>query len=286
MEKAAIEPLPAVASFSQLVSSPVGDEQLDLLRAALMIAQAEYPRLEMQPYVDRVAALAARVKRRMPAVNSPEDAVAALNAVLFGEAGLRGNRDDYFDPRNSFLNQVLDRGLGIPITLALVYKEVAARVGFPLAGVGMPGHFLLKHFDRRGGELLIDVFESGRILSTTACQQKLDEIYSGELTLQREHLLAVSHRQWLTRMLNNLRQVYLSGRSFRKALFILDFLVALHPRSAEEIKQRAILHYNLNQVSAGLRDFEEYLRLAPNASDVDDIRHLTHSIRRTLAMLN
>ena len=128
--------------------------------------------------------------------------------------------------------------------------------------------------------------EGGHIVSTAACQQKLDEIYSGEMTLKPEHLLAVSHRQWLTRMLNNLRQVYLAARNFRKALVTLDHLVALHPRSAEDLKQRAVLRYNLNHASAALRDFESYVRLAPDASDAAEIHQLTLSIRKTLALLN
>jgi regulator of sirC expression with transglutaminase-like and TPR domain len=275
-----------IHEFERLVSAPTRDDQPDLLQAALLIAQNEYPRLDVHAYVDRIEALAARVKSRMPIMNTPEEMVTALNTVLFDEAGLRGNREDYFDPRNSFINQVLDRGLGIPISLALIYKAVADRAGFPLVGVGMPGHFLLKHFDERGGELLIDVFESGRILSLADCQRKLDEIYSGDLTPQREHLLAVSHRQWLTRMLNNLRQVYIAGRNFRKALRTLDHLVALNQFSAEDIKQRAVLRYNLNQAAGALRDFESYLRMAPDASDADEIRELVLSIRRTLAMLN
>ncbi len=146
----------AMQEFEHLVATSTRDEDLDLLRAALLIARNEYPGLNVTRYVKRVETLAVRVKRRMPIMSSPEDAVTALNAVLFGEAGLRGNRDDYFDPRNSFVNQVLDRGLGIPITLALIYKAVAERAGFPVAGVGMPGHFLLKHFDEGGGEMLID----------------------------------------------------------------------------------------------------------------------------------
>ena len=277
----------ALCRFAELTAPEIPDERIDLFRAALAIAQAaEYPQMDPERYVARVQRLAERVPLRLGQSTDPRATIDAINQVLFAECGLRGNRDDYFDPRNSFLNQVLDRGLGIPITLAVIYQEVARRVGFPLVGVGMPGHFLLKHFDERGEELLIDVFDGGKILTQAGCQQRLDDIYGGQVVLEREHLLAVTNRQVLTRMLNNLRQIYIAGRNLRKAAEVLDFVLTLHPRSAEDVKQRAVLLYSSNKQSAALRDFEEYLRLAPDASDVDEIKNTAIGIRKTLAMLN
>jgi regulator of sirC expression with transglutaminase-like and TPR domain len=276
----------AVRRFAELTSPEIPDERIDLFRAALAIAQAEYPQVDAERYVARVQRLAGRVPLRLAQNTDPRATIDAINQVLFGECRLRGNRDDYFDPRNSFLNQVLDRGLGIPITLAVIYQEVARRVGFPLSGVGMPGHFLLKHFDERGEELLIDVFDGGKILTQAGCQQRLDDIYGGQVTLEREHLLAVTNRQVLTRMLNNLRQIYIAGRNLRKATEVLDFVLTLHPRSAEDVKQRAVLLYSSNRQAAALRDFEAYVRLAPEASDIDEIKNTAIGIRKTLAMLN
>jgi regulator of sirC expression with transglutaminase-like and TPR domain len=276
----------ALRRFAELTAPDIPDERIDLFRAALALAQAEYPQMDPERYVARVQRLAERVPLRLAQNTDPRATIEAINQVLFGECGLRGNRDDYFDPRNSFLNQVLDRGLGIPITLAVIYQEVARRVGFPLVGVGMPGHFLLKHFDERGEELLIDVFDGGKILTQAGCQQRLDDIYGGQVVLEREHLLAVTNRQVLTRMLNNLRQIYIAGRNLRKATEVLDFVLTLHPRSAEDVKQRAVLLYSSNKQSAALRDFEEYVRLAPDASDVDEIKNTAIGIRKTLAMLN
>jgi len=276
----------ALRRFAELTAPEIPDERIDLFRAALAIAQAEYPQMDPERYVARLQRLAERVPLRLGHSTDPRATIDAINQVLFGECGLRGNRDDYFDPRNSFLNQVLDRGLGIPITLAVIYQEVARRVGFPLVGVGMPGHFLLKHFDERGDELLIDVFDGGKILTQAGCQQRLDDIYGGQVVLEREHLLAVTNRQVLTRMLNNLRQIYIAGRNLRKATEVLDFVLTLHPRSAEDVKQRAVLLYSSNKQSAALRDFEEYVRLAPDASDVDEIKNTAIGIRKTLAMLN
>src|SRR5438093_5479238 len=194
-------PVELAEAFASLVGQGVDEERIDLLRAALTIARTEYPNLDIESYVSRVEALAERVSRRTRDVGDTAHAIYALNTVLFQEEGLRGNRDDYYDPRNSFLNDVLDRRLGIPITLALVYMEVARRVGFPLFGVGMPGHFLLKHYDAAGHSILIDVFERGVVVTEEDCRQKLNTIYSGQLALQPEFLLPVTRRQMLTRML-------------------------------------------------------------------------------------
>jgi regulator of sirC expression with transglutaminase-like and TPR domain len=150
----------------------------------------------------------------------------------------------------------------------------------------MPGHFLLKHFDERGDELLIDVFDAGKLLTQAGCQQRLDDIYGGQVVLEREHLLAVTNRQILTRLLNNLRQIYIAGRNLSKALRIADFILTLHPRSAEDVKQRAVLRYSTGKPSAALKDFQQYLQLAPDASDVDEIKQTVLSIRKTLALLN
>jgi regulator of sirC expression with transglutaminase-like and TPR domain len=184
------------------------------------------------------------------------------------------------------LNDVLDRKLGIPITLSVIYMEIAKRVGLPLLGVGMPGHFLLKHYDEYANELLIDVFDGGRIVTSASCQQRLDEIYGGQMSLQPEHLAAVTRRQLLTRMLNNLRQIYISSRNFRKALTMVDLTLSMHPRSPEDIKSRAILRYNLKQFSGALQDFELYVKIAPDASDAEEIRQTGLALRRSMALLN
>ena len=273
-------------AFGALVGQQVEDERIPLARAALTIARTEYPELGFDPYLRRLEELARRVKARLPRVADPGETIAALNHVLFVEEGFRGNRENYYDPRNSFLNQVLDRKLGIPITLALVYMEVARRSGFPLFGVGMPGHFLLKHYDVEGRETLIDAFDNGAVVTARECQNRLDQIYSGQLPLQPEFLLSVSRRQMLTRILNNLKNVYMSARNFRKALEVVDLICAVYPRSPEDVKQRALLRYSVGLVRGAVADLEEYLKRSPDASDADEIRHTALSLRRSLARLN
>ncbi|HET6178550.1 MAG TPA: transglutaminase-like domain-containing protein [Candidatus Sulfotelmatobacter sp.] len=274
-----------IEAFSVFVAPDIEDEKIDLIRAALVIARTEYPRLDTEAYATHIQELARRVATLAPDLH-PQRTLAALNRVLFDEVKLRGNREDYYDPRNSFLNDVLDRGLGIPITLSVVYMEVARRAGLHLSGVGMPGHFLLKHYSEDGRETLIDCFSRGDILSRQDCQSRLDEIYSGEMTLRPEFLHPISCRQILTRMLNNLKTVYLSTRNFRKALLIADLILVIYPRSSEDLKQRALLRYSMGLHRLAAEDLEEYLKMAPEASDADEIRQMSLSIRRMLALMN
>ncbi|HEV7553227.1 MAG TPA: transglutaminase-like domain-containing protein [Candidatus Angelobacter sp.] len=275
-----------IQAFAALVRSDIDDERVDLLRAALTFARVEDPQLDIERYVRHVDQLGVRVAEKIHDPDDPPQIIAALNGVLFQEEMFRGNTVDYYNPRNSFLHDVLDRRLGIPITLALVYMEVARRVRFQLFGVGMPGHFLLKHYDVDGHSILIDAFERGSIVTEEDCRQKLDSIYSGQVALQPEFLLPVTRRQMLTRMLNNLRSVYLFQRDFRRTVQIVDLILVIYPRSPEDMKQRAALRYNLNDYRGSLSDFEEYVKMSPDASDAEEIRQTALSLRRSMARMN
>jgi regulator of sirC expression with transglutaminase-like and TPR domain len=275
-----------IQAFAALVRSEIEDDRVDLLRAALTFSRIEDPQLDVEQYVNRVEELSQRAIAKVQDLDDPANVIAALNQVLFQEEMFRGNTVDYYSPRNSFLHDVLDRRLGIPISLALVYMEVARRVGFPLFGVGMPGHFLLKHYDVAGHSILIDVFERGVVVTEEDCRQKLNTIYSGQLSLQPEFLLPVTRRQMLTRMLNNLRSIYLSQRDFRRAVQVVDLILVIYPRSPEDVKQRAVLRYNLDDYRGALNDFEEYVKMSPDASDADEIRQTALSLRRSMAMMN
>ena len=273
-----------VEALHSFTGPQIDDEQVDLLRSVLLIARTEYPDLKIEKYAARIDEFADRVSSFTKQYHA--GVIGSLNRVLFEEAKFRGNRSDYYDPRNSFLNDVLDRGLGIPITLSIIYMEVARRVGFPLVGVGMPGHFLLKNYSVDGQEILIDCFNSGDILNQQDCQRRLDEIYSGEMKLRPEFLHPISRRQILTRVLNNLKTVYLSTRNFRKALPIADLILVIHPSSAEDVKQRALLRFSLGMHRLAAEDLEEYLRISPSASDAEDVRQMSRSIWQALALRN
>jgi regulator of sirC expression with transglutaminase-like and TPR domain len=272
--------------FETLVSEDRDEHEIPVARAALTLARMEYPDLDPEEYLKRLDWYAARVAQMLPELPETPQVIAALNYVLFTEEQLCGNREDYYDPRNSFLNDVLDRKLGIPITLAVIYMEVGQRLGFPLFGVGLPGHFLLKHYDVEGDETLIDPFHQGDILSRADCERRLEEIYAGQMPFQPEFLHTVTRRQILTRMLNNLRQIYTARRDFKRALVVVDLVLAIHPRSAEDMKQRAMLRYSLGQLRGAAEDLETYIRMAPDASDADEMRQTALSLRQRLALMN
>jgi len=276
----------ALRGFAALVEPSHEDASIDLAAAALAFARTEYPKLDVPHYLGRLDSLARRVRGQMRSNPTAREVIALLNRVLFEEEGLRGNRDDYYDARNSFLNDVLDRKLGIPITLSVIYMDVARRVGFPIAGTGMPGHFLLKHYDVMSGEMVIDPFNRGRIVSNAQCQQRLNEIYSGEIELKPEFLQPVTHREILTRMLNNLRQIYFTQQNFPKGLVVLDLLLSIPPRSPELLRERGLVRLNLEQFLGAAQDFGAYLQLQPEAPDADDVRETLDMLRQLLARLN
>jgi regulator of sirC expression with transglutaminase-like and TPR domain len=269
-----------------LVESAREDASIDLATAALAIARTEYPALDLPYYLSRLDGLAKRVRSGMRSSPTARENIDLINRVLFDEEGLRGNRENYYDPRNSFLNDVLDRKLGIPISLSVVYMDVAWRVGFPLCGTGMPGHFLVKRCDPMTGEIIVDPYNRGRIVSTAECRKRLNEIYSGEIEMRPEFLYAVTHREILTRILNNLRQVYFTQRNLHKGLRILDLLLAIPPLSPELLRERGLVRLNLEQYLGAARDLGGYLQACPAAPDSDDVRETLEMLRQLLARMN
>ncbi len=276
----------AVAEFADLVEVSREDHLISLAETALTIARLEYPELAPGPYLARLESMASRVRSRLRTRPTTSEMTTLLSRVLFEEEGLRGNRDDYYDPRNSFLNDVLDRKLGIPITLSVVYMEVARRVGFATAGVGMPGHFLLKHYDNRSGEIFIDPFNRGCVLARDECEQRLIEISGGQLEMRQEFLRPITHRLILTRMLNNLREIYFTRQNFGKALNVIELLLAIPPRSPELLRERALARLNLDQYLGAAQDLGTYLKLQPEAPDAEDVRETLDVVRQLLSRLN
>jgi regulator of sirC expression with transglutaminase-like and TPR domain len=246
------------------------DDEIDLGRAALAIAQEEYPTLDIQTYLGRLDQLAAVVRDRSAGENSPYRLIASLNYVLFTQEGYRGNRDDYYDPRNSFLNEVIERRIGIPIALSVLYMEVARRADLRLHGVGFPGHFLVKYTGDEG-EIVVDPFDKGEVRTTEELQEMLDRLYGGKVRLQPEFLSRVSNRQIIQRILANLKAIYVREENFHKAVSVVERLVILDPVSADEIRDRGLLYLKLERFSEAVDDLETYLRLAPDAADAEEI---------------
>lgn len=271
------------AEFARAVTCP--DAEVDLARAALLMAKEEYPCLDVAAYLGQLDALAEEARPQVQSLAAPRDALAALNACLFEAHGFRGNTADYYDPRNSFLNEVLDRRMGIPITLAIVYLEVGRRLGLVVEGVGMPGHFLVR---QRAGEeaLLLDPFNAGKLLSVEDCQGLLDRIFHGKVAFEPRFLDTVSPRQILTRMLHNLKVIYFNARDYEHAVSVVERLLVLHPDSAAEVRDRGLLLSQLKAYAAAARDLERYLRMAAGAEDTDVIRSHLRSLRQRIVVLN
>jgi regulator of sirC expression with transglutaminase-like and TPR domain len=262
----AADPLEA---FRSLVEH--SDDQIDLAGAALEIARDEYADLDVGVYLSRIDQLAIAVNRRLEPSSSVYRKIAALNYILFQEHGFHGNRDNYYDPKNSFLNEVLERKMGIPITLSVLYMELALRIGLPLRGVSFPGHFLVKHASD-AEEIVIDPFNAGDILSDESLNKLLDQLYGGKVSLQRDLLEPVTKKQILSRMLNNLKMIYLRNNDLFKALPVLQRLVILDPRSAADIRDRGIVYSRIECFSYALADFETYLQLSPDAADAGAVK--------------
>ena len=261
------------------------DDEIDLGRAALAIAQEEYPTLDIQTYLDRLDQLAAVVRDRSAGENSPYRLIAALNYVLFTQEGYRGNRDDYYDPRNSFLNDVIGRRIGIPIALSVLYMEVARRADLRLHGVGFPGNFLVKYAGDEG-EIVVDPFDKGEVRTTEELQEMLDRLYGGKVRLQPEFLSRVSNRQIIQRMLANLKAIHVREENFLKAVSVVERLVILDPISADEIRDRGLLYLKLERASEAVDDLETYLRLASDAADAEEILEQVLALKKRPAQVH
>lgn len=234
--------------------------------AALAIARIEYPSLDPAPYLQRLRrmgeAAAARLDRRADAALQPR--IAALNAYLYEELGFSGNRAQYDDPRNSYLNEVLDRRTGIPISLAAIYLEVGRHTALHLDGVNFPGHFLVRaSSEHEPDEMIIDPFHSGALLSEVDCRQLLRQHLGEDAAFDPGLLATATRQQIVVRMLVNLKRVYVRMRSFPQARFVADLLLAVDPSALSELRDRGLLAYHMEDFAAALRDLEAYLRLMP-----------------------
>ncbi len=260
------------------------DTEIDPARAALLMAKVEYPALNAERYLFRLDQLAQEA-RRAGLNRDPLCRLHRLREFLFEEVGFRGNAEEYFDPRNSFLNDVLDRKLGIPITLSLLMMEVGRRLGLDIRGIGLPGHFVV---GLQVGEcqLLLDPFHGGTLLTRDGAQDLVSRVLGRSVTLREEHFAPVTRRQLLGRMLANLKAIYWRRECWAKALPVMERLVALDPDAPEEMRDRGVVLINLGELAGGVADFERYLTRCPEAPDAKTIRDHLRRVRAALAALN
>jgi regulator of sirC expression with transglutaminase-like and TPR domain len=268
--------------FAEVVGKP--GELIDLAQAALLIAAEEGTPVDVAHYLAMLDELgrdgAARVAARRGA------GIEAFNEFIFEEKRFRGNQTEYYDPHNSFLNDVLDRRVGIPITLSIVYMEVGSRAGLETQGIGMPGHFIVRAREADSLEAsLVDPFD-GRIIDREDCQARLDELFEGNVSLSEEHLRTSTGRQILARLLTNLKAIYTRAGMYRRALATVERIMLVRPGDAFEHRDRGALLAQVDRLPEAILATQLYLQLSPRADDADEVKEQLHIMQRRKAMMN
>jgi regulator of sirC expression with transglutaminase-like and TPR domain len=273
----------ARGQFASEVSKP--DAALSLARAALLVGKEEEPRAcDVEGCLAQLDALGEGARARIERGGASR--VESLNRYLFDEQGFAGNVSDYYDPRNSMLHRVLERRLGIPITLSVVYIEVGRRAGLRVEGVGLPGHFIVRAFESEGAEgTLVDPFNR-KTPDEEECRRRVDGIYDGALRLGADHLRSAGARVILARILGNLKAVYVQSQLFRRALAAVERILLVTPNDIEERRDRGMLLAQLSRMSEAITDTQTYLNLAPDAPDADSVREQLKKMQIRLAMWN
>ncbi len=278
--------LDAAASWQYLRDAR--DEDIPLLWAALQIARDEYPEIDPAGYEDLVRGQSEAVRERIGASVDALDALRALHGFLFEEQGYTGNEQDYYDPRNSYLNQVIERRTGNPIALAVLELDLARRVGLPLQGVSFPGHFLIR-LPVDSGLLVLDPFNKGRSLDAGELRVRAKPHLSGRQVDDEQlgrMLEPAPTRVILTRMLRNLRQTYIELEQFERALRCADRIVWLDQRDPDEVRERGLLYARVGHVRAAREDLRQYLALVPQGEDHDRIRQIMVELGSSSGRLN
>ena len=277
--------------FRELVSRD--DGSIDLARACLQIAADAYPGLDVDGYVGEIDRFAKRLRARLGIDIPAEERVVALNEFLFDDLGFSGNTKNYYDPRNSYLNEVLDRRTGIPITLSVLYMEIGRRIGLSLEGVSFPGHFMVR-LRVRNGTLVLDPFSCGAPQSEDELRERLKRVIPqgatggvpiAELPLE-QFLDPATNRQILARLLRNLKGIYREADKPERLLAVLNRMIVVAPDSASELRDRGLVYQRLECWRPALKDLADYLEREPDAADLDEVRAKMMDLSMRCARLN
>lgn len=282
--------------FAQLLADE--KDRYSLAEACLLIAQDAYPGLDVPKYLGEIERMAARLRGRLPPGADAEEKVIALNQFLFDDLGFSGNVDDYYDPRNSYLHEVIERRRGIPISLSILYMEIGRKIGLPLEGVSFPGHFLVR-LALRGNTLILDPFSGGEPLSEHDLRKLLRRVIAGsgraglrsagdvaaELPLD-QFLEPAGHRQVLARMLRNLKNIYREKDEPQRLLEVINRMLVVTPEAYVELRDRGLVYQKLEAFRAALKDLNDYLEREPEALDADEIRARVVELTLLCARLN
>lgn len=256
---------------------------INLAEAALIVSTHEYPDLDIKSYLSRLDAYADVIRTRLPLQPSHWQIIEGMNHYLFEDLGFVGNIDDYYDPRNSYLNDVIDRRLGIPITLGLIYMEIGQRLGLSIKGISFPGHFLVKCAVSTSGVVIIDPFSRGNVLSNAELDMRLRYVFGNNapsIDSMPELLRSASKLDVLTRILYNLKTIYYNRNNFEKALSVANQLIKLRPDISSELRDRGHIYRALECFQSAMRDYYLYLEREPDAADQEEIRILVVNLQK------
>ena len=267
--------------FVRMIARP--EEDLDLGLSALLVAGEEYPDLDVVEHLQRLDGFAEEILRRTTGETDPAEIARSVSRYLFDEQGFQGNAADYYNPDNSYFNRVLDTQIGIPITLSLLYLEVARRVGLRCNGVGMPGHFLV---GLEGGEIFLDPFHGGTLISADDCRQLAEGMFGPRMEWRDSYLEPCTKYEFLFRLLNNLKVVYEHSGTADKGVSVIERMIMVNSQATALYKDLAEMQYQLQQYRAALRSLGNYLTAAPDAADASQVKDWAESIRVTLSRLN
>lgn len=260
-------------------------KSLDLVQAAFWVAAEEYPDLDVARQIARVGMIASEGGARAVGARNPFARLDRLQVYFFEQLGFRGNLESYDDPRNSYLNEVLDRRLGIPLTLCVLFMETARSAGFRARGVGLPGHFICR-LERAGRTILVDPFHQGRVITEEDCRQLVARSTGRPSLFRREQLDGATERSMLGRMLLNLKHIFLSRADYARALSVVERLLLVWPDDSNEVRDRGFLKAHLGQPGAAIADLESYLTRAPGAADTESVKGRLAWLRRKLPEAN
>lgn len=260
------------------------NDQIDLAKGALLIAKDAYPDLDIEVYLQRLNQIAAELQSQIDEEVDTSEQIHHLNRYLFEVQGFSGSsQENYYNARNSYLNDVLERKIGIPIALSIVYMEIGKRIGLPLVGVGFPGHFIVKHRDL---EIVIDPFEKGQILSDEDLSERLTQLFREPVSVHPRFLQAVTNKEILARMLRNLRQIHFREGEYEKAVRTAEQITWLAPKSAQDYRDLGYLYYQVNAYGKSLAAFNTYLYLSDDPPDQEEISRNIRVLAQQIAKLN
>ena len=260
--------------LSSALSILAADENapVDLARVALLIARDAYPEMRPWRYLHKLDRLADQLRPRL--TGSLMSRTAQLSTFLFDECGFAGNTEHYYDPRNSYLNKVLERQVGLPISLSLLAMAVGTRAGLPVVGVALPGHFVAKAIDHRGNEVVFDPFNGGHFLDTDGCEALVTAITGRPFDVTPEALAATSPHAFILRMLSNLKTAYLADRSHLRAARIVRRIIQLLPDDPTQRRDLGLLLVQANRYGSAVNHLKHYLAMVPKADDAKDVQKI------------